>query len=141
VTQVKSLGIDEEAMLARHISEEIADLLASYPTTFEHDTRMLSQLGDSEETEVGRIMSGGDTFSVLLPQPDEECSSAAQESHFRSQSSEVGQHGVSGWYARQHAVLAVQYRLSRKLLLERVMHDLELQAKFLLAPEEWTKSA
>lgn len=106
-------------------------MLTTYPTTAEKDAELLIQLDRFEDVAVASILSGGHTPGLSHGQDDEKVPLALKDDDCQVQVSRAEQFRLACWFGREHAALAVRYRMSRKQLLERVMHDLQSQAVFL----------
>lgn len=123
--QVRRLGAEEEVVLIRHIIEGIEDYLSALPTSTVDDELILprvqkacgSHAEPSAEAEDFAYPASADQPNAGLEPPNA-----------------VGQGPVqteSTWSAKQHAFLAVSYRLHRKKLLKQAQHSLEGQLALL----------
>ena len=119
--QVNMLQPEEESSILEHLVEEIHCLTATFPTTVADDHAILSNLTSTQSRLSLREASGtyssyNSTPESSLPQPlDDIAGTANLPEHRRI------------WEVREHAMMAVHYRLQRKLLLRQVQYSLESQ--------------
>lgn len=107
---------DREAAVLRHIIDEIEAFLQALPTSLEDDQNQLQVLSMG-------LHPGGELYE------DADCPFNCQISRTQacSNSAESDKRQHSHWVCKQHANIALQYRLQRKLLIQHLQDSLEGQ--------------